>query len=66
MRKSDPDSFEVALAGFIGLVTLLAGAYLLAPLRDQEPRVERQVKTLNELRPSPKYWYEHISSGGSQ
>jgi len=50
------DEREVAIAGLIGLVTLLGGAYLLAPLRDQEPEPPRHVRTEQELRPSPDYW----------
>ena len=60
MRKSDPDSIEVAIAGLVGLTILLAGSYLLEPLRDRKVEEPREVKTLNELRPSLKYWYAEV------
>lgn len=63
MRKISRDEIEVAIAGIIGLVTLLAGSYLLDP-----PRVpvksERPVKSLQELLPPASHWYDDACTGG--
>jgi len=62
MRKITRDEIEVAIAGIIGLVTMLAGSYLLDP-----PQVkvdQRPVKSLQELMPPASHWYADACGKG--
>jgi len=64
MQSKNRDALEVAIAGFIGLAFLLAGAYILAPLKDRQMRAERPILTQYQLAPSPDKWYADACGKG--